>query len=370
MPEKALRILIVEDDPVSAMLLETLIEAEGHHICGVAADSESAVQALETLAPDVVFMDLYLKDGVQGLMLTRHITEKHGLPVLITSAASEQEILEGVSESGALSFIQKPIRLVPLRVNLRIAMYHHMLQKDLAASERRYRNIFNNAVMGIYVSNLEGRYQTCNSAFASMLGYAEPEELLQWMISQDEQLYDGPNRRQELLALLREQGEVRGFVSKVYGRDGNMLWISEHCTAILDEEGRMTGYEGFVVDITARKRAEEDFQTTYNLTRTTIESLHTGIAVTDLYGYLIMSNAAAARMVGRPLAPGNLIEFTGIDGESPFALFKRNFAPGTGVTRFFPDAPPVRCEIVPYRNADNLVIGAVHVLWDMEADAG
>ncbi len=363
MKKNNLRILIVEDDPLTAMLLEQLITEEGHTVVATATNSKETLHAIKKDKYDLVFMDLHLKDGANGLDLTRHIIREAKLPVIIISGSQEEEILEGVSESGALSFLQKPVNIVPLRMNLRIAMHHHTLQTSLAESEQRYRAIYNNAAMGIYISHPDGYYLTCNQAFASILGYAGPQELMATLRSQDEQLYDDPDRRRLLLALLQEQGEVCNFESRVFGRDGDMLWISECCTPILSADGELVHYEGIVSDVTARKDAEDAFRTAYNLIRTTIDSLQDGVIVTDLGGHLVIANSAARGMTTSPLKEGERLDFLDPGGaDSPFGRFLKDFAPQSGGITLNPKAGQIQCSITPYKNADNVIIGAVHVL--------
>ncbi|MDR2695300.1 MAG: response regulator [Deltaproteobacteria bacterium] len=363
MERSGLCVLIVEDEPVSAMLLQHLIEEAGHSVCGIAADSREALQAIEASSPDIVFMDLVLKDGPHGLDLTRRITGGLKLPVIILSGVSDDELLQDVPESGALSFLAKPVHPVSLRMNLRIALRHQALEKELAANEEKYHAIYNNAAMGIYLGKPEGAFLTCNQAFATMLGYADPDELLALLRNPDEQLYYRAGRRQQLLALLREQRAPASFESEVLGRDGDLLWISESCTPVFDAAGALLHYEGVVTDISARKRAEYAFRTTYNLIRTTIDSLYDGILVTDLDGHLIMANSAAVDMLDRHLEEGEKIAFlAGSPETSPFARFQKTFDLQTGAVAIVPGHKPVYCMVVPYKSSADEVIGAVHVL--------
>ncbi len=362
-PQGCLNILIVEDDPIMAMMLQELIEHEGHIVCGVASDSRSSWGVINTFRPDVVFMDLLLDNNESGLDLTKDITRKLGLPVIVISGSSEDDVLEGVVESGALSFIQKPVHIMALRINLHLAMRQHYGEKRLAESMERYKAIYNNAAVGIYVCGADGKYFTCNKAFASILGYSSPHELITTLLFQDEQLYDEPDRRKKLLAQLLEEHEVSNFESKVYGRDGDMIWISEHCTGLFDEDGSLAQYEGVVLDITARKEAEYAFRTTYNLIKTTIDSLGEGILVTDLEGHLVMCNRAAADIFEPPLEEGAKPAFLDTAAEGgPFKLFRETLISQSGVISIVPGQPPFHCGIEPYKNAMDVVIGAVHVL--------
>jgi PAS domain-containing protein len=150
----------------------------------------------------------------------------------------------------------------------------------------------------------------------------------------------------------------------VLGRDGDLLWISESCTPVFDDSGTLLQYVGVVGNISARKQAEDALHTTYNLTRTTIDSLHDGILVTDLAGYLIMANSAAIVMLGQPVDDGELPSFfANLSSDNPFARFQKKFDPQAGMFFISPDRKPVHWSVVPYKNAMNEVIGAVHVLY-------
>jgi PAS domain-containing protein len=195
------------------------------------------------------------------------------------------------------------------------------------------------------------------------LGYDGPDELLALLRNQDDQYYDKAGRRQELLDLLREKREVSDFESEVLGRDGDMLWVSESCTPIFDAAGELLHYEGVVKDITIRRQALYELHTTYNLIRTTIDSLYDGILVTDLDGYLVMANSAATAMLGHELIAGEKPAFlAALPDASPFGQFQKRLALQTGVVSISPDHQPVHCVVTPYTSAMNMVIGAVHIL--------
>jgi len=56
---------------------------------------------------------------------------------------------------------------------------------------------------------------------------------------------------------MHQRGAVTGFESEVYRRDRSRFWMSEDAIAVRDVSGRLTGFYGTIIDITARKRAEE-----------------------------------------------------------------------------------------------------------------
>jgi len=132
------------------------------------------------------------------------------------------------------------------------------LEKDLRRSEKQYRDIFNNAVMGIYQSTPEGVYLSVNPTLAEMFGFETPEDLISSVADIQNELYVHPEDRERLKKLFEEKGVVRGFEVEYKRRDGSRFWISIHGKAIRDEEGRIAYYEGTIEDITDRKKAEDE----------------------------------------------------------------------------------------------------------------
>jgi len=84
-------------------------------------------------------------------------------------------------------------------------------EENLRQSEERYRNIFDNAVEGIFQSTPAGTYLTVNPAFARMYGFAAPEEMIREVQDIQFQLYVRPEDRQQVKQLLTEAGIIRGM---------------------------------------------------------------------------------------------------------------------------------------------------------------
>jgi PAS domain S-box-containing protein len=124
-------------------------------------------------------------------------------------------------------------------------------------AEEKYRSIFENAVEGIFQTMVDGKFLTANPALARMFGFESPEELLATISDVEHQLYVNPERRAEFGRLVREEGFVKGFEIQMYRKDGSVMWASVSARAARDASGEVAGYEGFVEDITRRKRAEE-----------------------------------------------------------------------------------------------------------------
>jgi len=133
-------------------------------------------------------------------------------------------------------------------------------EKALREAEAKYRNIFENAVEGIFQTTADGQYLSANPALARIYGYPSEEALMQELTNIQHQLYVDPSRRQEFITALQREGSVTGFESQIYRKDGSIIWISENARAVYDEHENLLYFEGTVEDTTQRKEAEAALQ--------------------------------------------------------------------------------------------------------------
>jgi PAS domain S-box-containing protein len=160
-------------------------------------------------------------------------------------------------------------------------------EEALKNSEVKYRNIFENAIEGIYQSTIEGRFITANNALARMAGYDSPEELIESIKNIGTKLYVHPEDRKRILTIMEKEGFVEGFEVEFQKKDGSIFWVVINARAVKDEQGEIIYNEGLVEDITIRKHAEEQLhQTLDRLSKavgTTIQVLVSALESRDPY---------------------------------------------------------------------------------------
>lgn len=136
-------------------------------------------------------------------------------------------------------------------------------QQALAASEAQWQRIFAGAPIGIFHSLADGRLLDVNPAFAQILGYASPAETLTVVnrTSIPEALYVDPDKRPEFLAKLQKNRE-RWASTEVRGRrpDGGVVTALLQARVLDEYKGEKNVFEGFVIDITERKKMETDLK--------------------------------------------------------------------------------------------------------------
>lgn len=134
-----------------------------------------------------------------------------------------------------------------------------LLEDQLLQAQQKYRDIVENAVVGIFQSTPEGRYITVNPAMANMLGYDSPHELVASITDITQQVYVDPESREQLKRIAREQGVAANFECQAYRKDGSKMWLCANVRAIF-QDGVLVRYEGMNEDVTARKLLEDELR--------------------------------------------------------------------------------------------------------------
>lgn len=137
-----------------------------------------------------------------------------------------------------------------------------MIMSDPQAIDAGFRSIFENAVEGIFQTDLQGNYIRANRALAQIYGYDSAEELMTVQPNARASLYVDPQRRQQFIDLMAQNDVLSNFESQVYRRDGNIIWISETCRVVRDRQDNVVYYEGFVRDISEQQNALKQLRTT------------------------------------------------------------------------------------------------------------
>lgn len=127
----SLKILIVEDDSVSAILLQRALEKNNHLIIGVADSGEKALDLLAENYADIVMMDISLAGELDGIKTTEIINDKYDIPVVYLSASSDAETLSKVVGTNPSAYVIKPFNIRELNMVIELAIYKDRKEKEL-----------------------------------------------------------------------------------------------------------------------------------------------------------------------------------------------------------------------------------------------
>ncbi|WP_029457287.1 sensor domain-containing protein [Solidesulfovibrio alcoholivorans] len=171
-------------------------------------------------------------------------------------------------------------------------------EQQLRAAERKYRSIFENAVEGIFQTTPEGRYLEVNGTLARIYGFDSVAEMTEHFRDIKNQLYVVPSRRDDFVRELAAHDQVRNFESEIRKKDGTVIWISENARVVRDTAGRPLYYEGTVVDITDRRRAEEALAAQRAYFSQLFANSPQAISLIDMHRNIVDVNAAFEGLFG------------------------------------------------------------------------
>jgi PAS domain S-box-containing protein len=118
-------ILIVEDDAVLVLDLQTSLSRLGYQCCGAAATGQQAVELALSQQPDVILMDIHLRGEMNGIQAATEIHQQQDTPIIYLTAYTDETLLQQAKTTDAYAYLAKPVRERELRASLEMAIYKH-----------------------------------------------------------------------------------------------------------------------------------------------------------------------------------------------------------------------------------------------------
>jgi diguanylate cyclase (GGDEF)-like protein/PAS domain S-box-containing protein len=292
-------VLVVEDNPGDARLVELFLLEESASPFRVLKSGNlcDALTALDGEHVDVVLLDLSLPDSFGLATLERLRAERPMVPVVVLTGTNDEALALEALRQGAQDYLVKGQGDGELvRRAVRYAIERSRTDVALRQSEDRFRAVFQNAGIGVVLSEPDGRFVEANPAFCAMLGYSEAE--LRGMRFHDITHAEDVARNQALRDEMLAGGRESYTLTKRYlAKDGRVVWGSLTVTAIReteadDSEVRFT--VTVVEDVTERKRLEDHMR----LAATVFENSGDGLFVTDAHTHIVHVNPAFCEITG------------------------------------------------------------------------
>jgi PAS domain S-box-containing protein len=126
------------------------------------------------------------------------------------------------------------------------------------SAEEKYRLLFEHVQEGVYVAASNGRILDCNDALVHLLGYDHREELLALNLNQDIRVDAG--QREAFRREIEHHNLVRNFEVTMRRKNGTLLLAAESSFATRNGAGKIERFQGFVLDVTEKRRAEDEMR--------------------------------------------------------------------------------------------------------------
>lgn len=105
------KVLIVEDDMIISMVLERMINKLNHKVIDKVITGEGAINSYKSLQPDLILMDIQLKDDIDGITAMQEIRKDSDVPVIYITGNSDQYNLSRARDTQFIDYLVKPIQM-------------------------------------------------------------------------------------------------------------------------------------------------------------------------------------------------------------------------------------------------------------------
>ncbi|MEJ2407370.1 MAG: PAS domain S-box protein [Candidatus Thiodiazotropha sp.] len=259
-----LRILMVEDEPTDAELIEHELRKEGIKFISQRVQSQAGlIQALREFFPDIILSDYNLPDfnGMDVLNIVRH--DYSTVPVVIvTGALSDIEAVELI-HAGARDYVLKD-RLARLAPAVQRALTaeevkraRKQAEKALLESEAKFRSLVESTSDWIWEVDETGNYTYSSPQVYDILGYQADEvigrSVLDYMLPDDARKY-----HEQISSIAAQRQHFHLLENANLHKDGRVVYLETSGVPMLDSQGKLVGYRGINRDITERKEVDKE----------------------------------------------------------------------------------------------------------------
>ena len=174
MPE---RILIVEDERITAEHLHDVLLDFGYEVTGLASSGKEAIANAEETPPDLALMDIRIKGEMDGTETARLLRERFDIPVVYLTAHADRQTLARAKEAAPLGYLVKPFQETELQASIEMALHKHRADRAARVSRDLLRSALEALGQGVTSVDKNGSVTLLNHAAEAWTGWTQQEAL-------------------------------------------------------------------------------------------------------------------------------------------------------------------------------------------------
>ena len=252
------RILLVEDEHVTAMDIQSDLVQLGYDVPALVSSGEEAIQRAAEIRPDLVLMDITLSGPLSGIDAAAEIRKSQNIPVIFLTAHIDAKTTGDAVKTQPFGYLLKPVDMKHLAIMIDIAIYKSNADARIRESEERYRQLVELAMSVILRWDTRGTVTFINDYGAALFGF-QKEELVGRSIMGtlvDETDTAGKNLRAMMDEIVSEPGKYLANENENITKDGRHLWMHWRNSVVLDNNGKLVEILSIGNDITEQRLDE------------------------------------------------------------------------------------------------------------------
>jgi PAS domain S-box-containing protein len=169
------RILIVEDERITAEDLAEVLKDLGYQVTAVVSSGDEAIREAERNLPDLVLMDIRIKGDMDGAEAARILRERFDVPVVYLTAHADRDTLERAKQSRPLGYIVKPFHEAELHASVEMALYKHGHDRRSRGREQHVTDVLSALILGVTSVDQKEAVRMMNRAAEDLTGWSLKE---------------------------------------------------------------------------------------------------------------------------------------------------------------------------------------------------
>lgn len=252
------RILIVEDEQVVALDIETKLTHFGYRVAGNVMSGEEAIESALKLRPDLILMDIRLSGKIDGIQAAEIINKEIYCPVIFLTAYSDDTTLTRAKQATPFGYLVKPFKAPDLRCMIDVALHKHRRDAQLREQKKWFFTLLHSMGDAVVATDHEGRIKYLNPVAETLTGWTNDEVsgrqergILSFVDENNDGL-ESPIHR----ALQSGEVQTLGDDARLVAKTGHKIPIDDSASPIKDERGTVLG--GVMVFRDASERWRKD----------------------------------------------------------------------------------------------------------------
>ena len=257
------KILIVEDENIVAIDIKNSLKSLGYGISGVVASGENAILKVAEKRPDLVLVDILLKDKMDGIEAAEQIRNRFNVPVVYLTAFADDKTLQRAKITEPYGYILKPFEERELHTTIEMALYKHQIESKLKEHERWLNTTLISIGDAVIATDKKGFVIFMNPIAEDLCGWTQ-EQAIGKDLNTVFRIINEKTRKSAISPVKKalRKGVIVGLSnhSILIAKNGSEIPIDDSAAPIKDDHGNITGVVLVFRDITNRRQAETALQ--------------------------------------------------------------------------------------------------------------
>jgi PAS domain S-box-containing protein len=260
--KQSTRVLIVEDEHASSVMLENMLRKGGYEIVASVESGEEAIEAAGRETPDLVLMDIQLSGTIDGIEAASRIQQEYGIPFLYLTSGTDDDQFNRAKASMPVGYILKPYSFNMLHASIEMALHRYQVEKELTLSEQRNRALLDAIPDIMFTINPDGSVK--DRVQEEIARKVWPGAVARKASGMAQKVLETGEVETFEYALKKEDDTLYYEVRLINSKDDTILAIVRNITAKKKAELELQDYKDHLEEL-AEKRARELMTVNRNL---------------------------------------------------------------------------------------------------------